>query len=303
MIGRFEKVAKWYGSVIGLVEATVEIGPGVTGLLGPNGSGKSTFLKLLTGQLTPSQGTVELMGVNPFASSAVHRGVGFMPEPDAFYDDLTGYAFTLYLTRLHGFGRAEAGRRAEGALDAVGLLGDSRRRVRGYSKGMRQRLKLAQAIAHDPEVLVLDEPLTGMDPVWRRRVMDLVRTRAAAGVAVIVSSHILHEVEGMADQLILLYQGRVKAHGTQGDIRAVLSHYPHRIHLGTQRPKELAHCLLDLEGVVSLQLEEKGVEVKTLNPELLFDRLPELVVKTGIPVDQLSSEDVGLDAIFEYLTT
>ena len=160
MIAAFDRVAKWYGQVIALVDVSVAIGPGVTGLLGPNGAGKSTFLKVLTGQLRPSQGTVRLLHVDPFAKTSVHRRIGFLPEPDAFYDAMTGRAFVRYLTRLYGFGPGEAKRRADAAIETVGMTKDCTRRIRGYSKGMRQRIKLAQAIAHEPEVLILDEPLT-----------------------------------------------------------------------------------------------------------------------------------------------
>lgn len=301
MIARFRHVAKWYGAVIGLVDADVEIGPGVTGLLGPNGAGKSTFLKLLTGQLRPSQGEVRLLGANPYTTAAVHGRIGFAPEPDAFYEDWTGRAFVTFLVRLHGFGRAEAARRADEALDAVGLSDVAGRKIRTYSKGMRQRVKIAQALAHDPEVLVLDEPLTGMDPLWRRRLMDLLKKLGARGVTVIVSSHILHEVEAMTDTFILLFQGRVRASGSRGEIRAFLSDVPHRIRVGTPRPKDLARALLDLPGTLAVRLDDEGVSVETTAPDTLFDTLPALVLDRELPVTELREADTDLDAIFGYL--
>jgi ABC-2 type transport system ATP-binding protein len=293
----FEHVAKWYGHVIGLVDATVEIGRGITGLLGPNGAGKSTFLKLLTGQLQPSQGTVRLFGVDPFAAPRVHARVGFLPEQDAFYEDMTGREFVRFLAGLHGC----AHDRADSALERVGIADAGHRKIRTYSKGMRQRAKLAQAIAHDPEVLVLDEPLTGMDPVARRQMIDLMRDFERRGATVIVSSHILHEVEAMTDRVILLYQGRVRAVGTREEIRGLLDKHPHQIRVQSSRARDLARALLDLPGVVGVRLDDGSVHVDTTDPEAVYDRLPRCVLEDGLPVDGLEAEDVGLDAIFSYL--
>lgn len=292
----FEHVAKWYGQVIGLVDATVGIGPGVTGLLGPNGAGKSTFLKLLTGQLQPSQGTVRLLGVDPFADTSVHARVGFLPEQDSFYEEMTGRAFVRFLAGLHG-----CAARADAALERVGLADAARRRIRTYSKGMRQRVKLAQAIAHDPEVLILDEPLTGMDPVARRQMIDLMRDFEKRGATVIVSSHILHEVEAMTDRVILLYQGRVRAVGTREEIRGLLDTHPHQIRVHSARPRDLARTLLELPGVVGVRLDDGSVHVDTTDPEAVYDRLPRCVLEEGLPVEGLEAADVGLDAIFDYL--
>ena len=302
MIATFGNVAKWYGRVIGLVDVSVEIGPGITGLLGPNGAGKSTFLKLLTGQLTPSQGTVRLLDVDPFRTSSVCARIGFCPEPDAFYDDLTGRDFVRYLTRLHGFDAAEAARLADIAVERVGLEDVARRRIRTYSKGMRQRIKLAQAIAHEPDVLVLDEPLTGMDPLARRSIVALMHELAEAGTAVLVSSHVLHEVESMTRTVILLFQGRVRAVGTIEEIRSVLNEYPHKIMLRSPQARELARALLSEPTVVGARLEDGSVLIETHDPEQLYDLLPRLVLDDGLKIDGLRAEDVSLDAVFEYLT-
>jgi len=190
---------------------------------------------------------------------------------------------------------------ADAALDQVGLLDVAGRRIRTYSKGMRQRVKLAQALAHDPEVLVLDEPLTGMDPVWRRRTMDVLKERGARGVTVIVSSHILHEVEAMTDTFILLFQGRVRASGSRGEIRGFLSDVPHRVRVGSPRPRDMARALLDLPGTLSVRLDDGGVSVETTEPDALFDEIPALVLERDLPVLELREEDVDLDAIFGYL--
>ncbi|MHC4342370.1 MAG: ABC transporter ATP-binding protein [Planctomycetota bacterium] len=301
MIASFDKVAKWYGQVIGLVDVSVSIEPGVTGLLGPNGAGKSTFLKLLTGQLAPSQGKVRLLEKDPFRTPRVHRKVGFCPEPDTFYEDLTGREFVRYLTRLHGFGRRETHRRADEAIATVGLQEVSGRKIRTYSKGMRQRIKLAQAIAHTPAVLILDEPLTGMDPGARRRIQNLVRDLGEKGTTVLVSSHVLHEVEAMTHNVILLYQGRVRAVGSLEEIRSLLNRYPHKILVRSARSRELARALLEQEEVVGVRVKDGDVHVETFNPDVLYDRLPSLVLDQGLPVEALLAQDASLDAIFEYL--
>ncbi len=301
MIATFDRVAKWYGSVIGLVDATITIEPGVTGLLGPNGAGKSTFLKLLGGQIAPSQGSVELFGHDPCRRPHVFRDVGYLPEQDAFYEDMTGREFVIYLTRLHGFSASRARKLAEAAIERVDLVEDSKRRIRTYSKGMRQRIKLAQAIAHEPKLLILDEPLTGMDPVARRRIMNLVAEQRDAGATVIVSSHILHEVEEMTNRVILMYQGRVRAWGMRDEIRGFLDRYPHKVRLECDNPRELALRILELPGVLSVNIEEKALRLTTRKPDDIYDALPGLVLDHGYTVDAIEAEDVGLDAIFRYL--
>jgi ABC-2 type transport system ATP-binding protein len=194
----FARASRWYGPVIALNDVTVEIPPGVTGLLGPNGAGKSTFLKLTAGLLRPSQGEVRLLGRPAWGSPELFHRVGVCPETDAFWEGLTGLEFLTTLLRFTGYDEGECRHRAENALHQVDLLDAKGRKLGGYSKGMRQRVKLAQSIAHDPEVLLLDEPVSGMDPVNRRRVIDLVRRFGREGKTVVVSSHILHEVEAMA---------------------------------------------------------------------------------------------------------
>jgi ABC-2 type transport system ATP-binding protein len=306
VIATFEGVAKWYGEVIGLIDVSVDIEPGVTGLLGPNGAGKSTFLKLLTGQLRPSQGRVRLLECDPFSAHRVHRNVGFCPEPDAFYDDMSGLAFVNHLTRLQGFGAREAKRRALEAIDRVGLGDAMRRKIRTYSKGMRQRVKLAQAIAHEPEVLVLDEPLTGMDPVGRRDTVKLIRDLGESGSAVLVSSHVLHEVQEMTSRVVLLYRGRVRAVGSLEEIRAHLTDYPHKILLRSPQARELARVLLAQEAVVAVRLDREHndlLHLETHDPDALYESLPELVLERGLLINGLGGEDLSLGAIFEYLVS
>jgi len=300
-IARFESVAKWYGRVIGLVDVTLDVKRGVVGLLGPNGAGKSTFLKLLTGQIYPSQGSVRLLDHDPFRTPSLFRRIGFCPEQDAFYESMTGREFVRYLASYHGMRGANLRARADEAIERVDLSDQAHRRIRAYSKGMRQRIKLAQALVHDPEVLILDEPLTGMDPVGRRKTIDLVRSLGAEGRTVLVSSHVLHEVEAMTEEVVLIYQGRVRAHGTVGDIRSFLHRYPYKVLVRSSRARDLSRELLALDSVVGVRLEEERLHVETLRPEQLYERLPALVLDGGFEIEELDAEDASLDAIFEYL--
>ena len=303
MIASFGGVAKWYGRIVGLVDVTLDLQPGVTGLLGPNGAGKSTFLKLLTGQIRASQGKVEVLGTDPFRTPELYRRIGFCPEQDAFYESMSGRAFVRYLASYFGYGRVELRERVERALERVGLVEQAGRRIKTYSKGMRQRIKLAQAIVHDPEVLVLDEPLTGMDPVGRRATIDLIRELGDDGRSVLISSHVLHEVEAMTSSVVLVYQGRVRAHGTIEEIRSYLHRYPHKILLRSPRARDLAQKLIGVDGVVGVRLDEDRVHLEIRRPDDLYDLLPRLVLDDGIDIEELDQEDTSLAAIFEYLVS
>src|SRR5437016_7680067 len=202
-------LSKWYGHVSGLNDVTVSLPEGITGLLGPNGAGKSTFMKIVTGQLRPSAGTVRVFGEPIWGNPSLYHRLGFCPEQDAFYDHMTGLEWVTALSRLHGMEDEAADAAARRAIETVDLLDVAHRKIGGYSKGMRQRIKLAQAIAHDPELLVLDEPLSGMDPIMRRPTTRLIQAWGRAGKSVIVSSHILHEIEAMTANILLMHNGRV----------------------------------------------------------------------------------------------
>ena len=196
-------LSKWYGQVIGLNDVTVSVPSGVTGILGPNGAGKSTFMKLMTGQLEPSKGSISVRGEPIWGNPSLYFRIGFCPDQDAFYDRMTGLEWLAALVRLNGYSEAESLEAARRALDTVDLLEAADKKIGSYSKGMRQRVKLAQAVAHDPELLILDEPLSGMDPIGRRKTIRLIKDWARAGKTVIVSSHILHEIEAMGFSLPL----------------------------------------------------------------------------------------------------
>ncbi|MEO8071160.1 MAG: ABC transporter ATP-binding protein [Acidobacteriota bacterium] len=261
-----EHLSKWYGQVIGLNDVTVNVAPGITGLLGPNGAGKSTFMKLITGQLRPSKGTVKVLGESIWRNPSLYFRVGFCPEQDAFYERMTGLEWVAALARLNGLTQAEATAAAERALTAVDLMGASAKRIGAYSKGMRQLVKLAQALVHDPEVLILDEPLSGMDPIGRRRTIRMIRDWAKQGKSILVSSHILHEIESMTANILLINNGRILAEGNVHQIRDLIDEHPHTVHIRAADPRRLAREFLARTDVISMRFEPGAVIVETAPP-------------------------------------
>ena len=299
---RIERVSKWYGDVLGLNEVTVDIGPGVTGLLGPNGAGKSTLLKLVCGMLQPSLGRVLVNGEPPFDHPAVMRRVGLCPEQDPAYPGQKAWDVLTYLTRLHGYARGEARTRARLALERMGLGEAMARGVATYSKGMRQRFKLAQALAHDPDVVILDEPLNGLDPPARRDLSAVIRALGDEGRCVLVSSHVLHEVETLARRIVFLHQGRVLAEGTREEIRRELPEHPLTVRLATDDPPALARALLGAPGVARVQTTPTGVEAVTSQPDAFFDDLPARAAREDLRITAVAAADEDLEAVFRYLT-
>jgi ABC-2 type transport system ATP-binding protein len=302
-VAEFDEVSKWYGNVIGINKLTLRIPAGVTGLLGPNGAGKSTLLQLATGQLRPSQGEVRVLGHTPWNNPGLNCFVGLCPEQDAFYEWMTGWDFVHTCARLGGLGRPEARAAAERALELVRMTEHMHRAIRGYSKGMRQRTKLAQAMVHDPQVLFLDEPLTGTDPVARRELMDIILALARDGKSVLVSSHVLHEVQTITPHIILLNRGRLVAEGHVRDIRDLIDKYPHRIVLVCDNYRALAARLVaweDVEGIKVLG-KDRGVLVETHSPDRFYGRLPGLALEDGLAIREVYSEDDNLEAVFKYL--
>jgi ABC-2 type transport system ATP-binding protein len=297
-------VSKWYGNVIGLNKLTLHIPPGVTGLLGPNGAGKSTLLQLATGQLRPSQGEVRVLGQPVWDNPGLNRLVGLCPEQDAFYEWMTGHDFVRTCARLGGMGRGEARDAADRAMAQVGMTEHMGRAIRGYSKGMRQRTKLAQALVHEPRVLFLDEPLTGTDPVARRDMIEVVRGLAAGGASVLVSSHVLHEVQALTQRIVLLHRGRLVAEGQVREIRDLIDKHPHRIVLVCDRHRELAARVAgwaDVDGIKFLDAQS-GLMVETRRPDEFYARLP-AVSAGGLALREVYSEDDNLEAVFKYLVS
>ena len=295
------RASRWYGPVIALNDVTTVVEPGVTGLLGPNGAGKSTFLKLAAGQLAPSQGEVRLLSRPAWGSPEVFHHVGLCPETDAFWEGMTGLQFVTALLRLTGYDEAESRQRAEAALDEVALLEAKDRKIGGYSKGMRQRVKLAQAIAHDPQVLLLDEPVSGMDPINRRHVVDLVKRLGREGKTVLVSSHILHEVEAMTRRVLLIHNGRILAEGDVREIRDLMDEHPHTVALRARDPRALARAVVGSPHVLSLTFGADGqwVTVQTARPDDFYGTLHEAALEAG--VSEMYSPDENLESVFKYL--
>ncbi len=297
-----EKVSKWYGQVIGLNDVTVSVPAGITGLLGPNGAGKSTFMKLITGQLKPSQGSVQVLGQSIWGNPGLFTRIGFCPEQDAFYDRMTGLEWVTALVRLNGLSEREATDAARRALGAVELLDAADKKIGAYSKGMRQRVKLAQAIVHDPELLILDEPLSGMDPLMRRKTIRLIRDWARAGRSVLVSSHILHEIESMTSNILLINNGRILAEGDVHQIRDLIDEHPHTVYVRGADPRGLARQFLTRDDVLSLRFEEGAVVVETAKPDDFYARLTEMAASGEHGnIDEVTSPDDNLQAVFRYL--
>jgi ABC-2 type transport system ATP-binding protein len=299
-----EHVSKWYGQVIGLNDVSVSVPPGVTGLLGPNGAGKSTFMKLITGQLRPSKGAVKVFGEPIWRNPHLYFQIGFCPEQDAFYERMTGLEWVRALVRLNGLTEKDADAAAHRALAAVDLMDAANKKIGAYSKGMRQRVKLAQALVHDPQLLILDEPLAGMDPIGRRKTIRLIRDWGRAGKSIIVSSHILHEIESMTSNILLINNGRILAEGDVHQIRDLIDEHPHTVYVRAEDPRRVARQFLDdtSDDVRSLKFEAGAVVVETGKPDLFYARLTEMAASGEFgAIDEVTSPDDNLQAVFQYL--
>ena len=299
------EVSKWYGQVLGVSNVSMTVERGVVGLLGPNGAGKSTLMKLLAGLIRPSRGTAMLFGHAAADSIDARRRLGYCPEHEGVYEDLSAREFVTVMAELSGVPRRDAGRRAAEALAALGLEGAMDRRLRGYSKGMRQRAKLAQALVHDPDVLLLDEPLTGCDPLARSSIIARIQALAAAGKAIVMSSHVLYEIEALTREIVLIHRGQVLAEGNVYRIRELIDAHPHRVRVECDRPRELAGRLIGLEHVSRIDLpagEGQAVQIETRAPDQLYDAIPAAALAAGIAIRSMTSPDNNLQAVFEYLT-
>src|SRR5205807_8983285 len=295
-------VSKWYGEVLGLNTFTASFGSGITGLVGPNGAGKSTLFKLLIGQLRPNQGTVRLLGEDPWNNVRLMHRLGYCPEHNQLYGWLTGQEFVATLLRLDGTPKAKAGTMAEAALKVVGLSAAAHRPTRTYSRGMRQRVKLAQALAHDPEVLILDEPLSGADPLGRRKTIRMIKEWGRAGKSILVSSHILHEIESMTSNILLINQGRILAEGNVHQIRELIDEHPHTVYIKADQTRALAREFLSFDDVLSLKLEKDALVVQTGRPDAFYARLTALAASGDLgTIHEVTSPDDNLQAVFQYL--
>ena len=297
-----DHLSKWYGQVIGLNDVTVAVPSGITGLLGPNGAGKSTFMKLITGQLKPSKGSVTVLGEPIWRNPSAYFRLGFCPEQDRFYERMSGREWVTALVSLNGVSETVAKEMTARAIDIVGLGDVADKKIAAYSKGMRQRIKLAQALVHDPELLILDEPLSGMDPIVRRKTIRLIKEWARAGKSIIVSSHILHEIESMTSNILLINQGRILAEGNVHQIRDLIDEHPHTVFIRAERTRELAREFLADDQVLSLRFEDGGVVVQTGRPDLFYSHVTELAASEAFgAIHEVTSPDDNLQAVFQYL--
>ncbi len=297
------RVSKWYGQVIGLNDISLNIKPGITGLLGPNGAGKSTMFKVITGQLKPGLGKARVFGQRVWNNHMLWEKIGYCPEYDSFWEELTGYEFIYYLSRLHGITSADAKKETERALNQVGLIEESKRKIKGYSKGMRQRLKVGQSLVHDPEILILDEPLSGADPIAKYSLVNLFQELEARGKTLVISSHVLEEVERITDNILLINKGRLLAEGRIQEIRDLIDKYPHNILIRTPQPSKLAQRLIREPFVLAVTKHHhpKGLMVQTHQPDVFYSKIAKIILKEGVNVSQMTSTDDNLDAVFRYL--
>jgi ABC-2 type transport system ATP-binding protein len=300
MLLTFDRVTKFYGPVIGINNVSCRIGPGITGLFGANGAGKSTLMKLASGQLRPTQGEVRL-GEHRAWSSAAKSNLGFSPDINSFYEEMTGREFVYIMARLCGHTKSVARRLTETALDEVDMVDRGDRRIGGCSHGMRQRIKLAQALVNDPAVLLLDEPMTGIDPGGRRDIGRLLIRMAERGKTILVSSHILNEVESLTDSILMIAAGRIVASGTLSEVRNLLDDQPFTVEITADRPREFAARLIGLTEVLSVDLRDDTLTVRTLSPASFFARCGDLVLDEQFVLHRMQTLDTGADAVFGYL--
>lgn len=335
MIVQTENLSKWYGEVMGVNDITLTIHPGITGLLGPNGAGKTSLIKLMTGQLRPNQGEVKVLNQPVWNNPDLTRRVGYCPDIELAYQFMSGFEFVVFFATLSGYDKSEAKSRSLQVLETVDMLQAKDRPIGSYSKGMRQRIKLAQALVHEPELLFLDEPLTGLDPNGRQHVLALLNGFADKGISVIVSSHILYEIEALTETILLIHQGRILAEGTISDIRELIDEHPHKVYLTTDEPRRLAQVCLPFADILSVTFVNSaesetvnpsgkgdsaesetvspsgkggwGVDgagdivIETDRPEAFYARLPELLIENELNVFQLYSPDDNLASVFKYL--
>jgi ABC-2 type transport system ATP-binding protein len=294
--------SKWYGHVLGVSDVRWRLRGGIVGLLGPNGAGKSTLMKMIAGLLRPSRGALTVFGQSPFDDVAVRRRIGYAPEHEKTWDELTALELVTVMARLAGVPAPRARAAAEAALAQVGMTHAMHRRVRGFSKGMRQRTKLATAIAHDPDLLLLDEPLTGVDPVARIDIVERIRALGDRGKTIVVSSHVLYEIEALTSEIVVIYRGQVLAEGNIYEIRKLIDRHPHRIRIECDRPRAVAAALAAADHVSRIVFERGGVLLETRDPDRCYDEIATAVLASGATVSELGSPDNNLGAVFDYLT-
>ena len=299
----FEGVSKFYGEILGVNRVNLSIAPGITSLVGPNGSGKTTLMNLMTGLLRPTRGTISVLGTSPHDPEKLFRKVGYCSQFDSFPRGMTGREFIEFYLSVHGYARGEVRDLTQAALERVSMQDAAERKVAGYSKGMRQRIRLAQSIAHNPSVLILDEPLNGLDPMARAEIIRLFQSLAAEGLYLVISSHILHEVDMMSDSVVLMHNGYVVAEGDVHGVRDEIEEHPMQILVRCDRPQVLAARLFEHEHTIEARIhnDRQGLFVKTRRPDDFYLLLNRLVTENHLQVESVAPADDDLSAVYQYL--
>ena len=292
-------LSKWFGLKVAVSEVTIGFRPGVTGLLGPNGAGKTTLLRVIAGLQRPSQGEVRILGVDPRQDTEIYRKISLVPEDESVYERLTGREFVHLAARLARIDHPQD--RAQKVLETVGLVDAADRALGGFSKGMRQRAKVAAALVSDPEVLLLDEPLNGADPVQRAQLITLFKELGAAGRTVLVSSHVLAEVERVSDRVVAMVDGRLAAVGDVATIRAAMTDKPRQVYVDATDPRALAAALIARPGVLGVRIDEETVHIQTSDAGDLARQLPMIAVEQSIGLSKVEPVDESLESVFRYL--
>jgi ABC-2 type transport system ATP-binding protein len=298
----FEDVSKFYGEILGVNRVNLSIPTGVTSLVGPNGSGKTTLMNLMTGLVRPTRGRIQVLGLDPTEPEKLFKILGYSTQFDSFPKGLTGFQFVYSYLRLGGSDAQTAEQLAWSAIDRVNLRDAAARNVAGYSKGMRQRIRLAQALCHNPRVLVLDEPLNGLDPLARAEMIALFRVAAADGCYVIISSHILHEVDAISDQVILLSNGYVVAEGQIHSVRDEIREHPAQILIRCNRPRDLASKMMESEHTIEVRIHNDGLGllIKTKDADRFYLMLNHIALN-GIEIESVAPADDDVNSVYEYL--
>lgn len=301
----FEDVSKFYGEILGVNRVNLQITPGITSLVGPNGSGKTTLMNLMTGLLKPTSGSIHVLGASPDDPEVLFQKLGYCSQFDSFPRGATAREFIEFYLRVHGYTKPDAREMTYAALERVSLTEAADRKISAFSKGMRQRVRLAQSIAHNPSVLVLDEPLNGLDPMARAEIIRLFRELADAGMYLVISSHILHEVDMMSDSVVLLHNGYVVAEGEVRGVRGELDEHPIQILIRCDRPQVLAARLFEHEHTVEARIHDdrQGLFVKTRRPDDFYLLLNRVITEQNLKIESVAPVDDDLNAVYQYLIT
>ena len=296
-------LSRYHGGVVAVNDLNVDFEPGITGLLGPNGAGKTTLFRMATGLQKPSAGTIRVLGEDPWDNAKLLTRIAYVPDGQAPWQDVTGRAAVVRMGRYGGLDQAAAENAADAALARVGLTHAADRLVGAYSRGMQQRLKFAFALLHKPELYLLDEPLIATDPLTRRDLVRLIRDLAREGSSVIISTHVLPDVEALTERVALMAKGRLLAHGTVQQIRELLDRYPRTIRIGTPAPREVGIALWAMDSVLSMEATEGGVVVRTRQPAVFYEDLQSMLEAKGVPFTSITPLDENVEAIFRYLVS